>query len=252
MENYEFWKDWKRKTKLEESAIKSIKIARKLILAELPKEQIVAIYAKGSFVRREMNQKSDVDTTTIVKESRYLKSLKVVEEKYLHKYKPQIQFSGYSLWELKHNKRVLSGKKLRASPSRMVQHLKHYRLLYGKQLRKEEFHQGPPKGHLRGMVFAFKNIFLPGYKEKKFGFSEVAKQVFWLVENEQIWKGKNPPYHWKRLAKSIKDKNHIIHDALRLRLKPTKDKAERKEFIRKLKAYLSELEKLVKEVNTKN
>lgn len=246
MGNYKFWTDWKRKTKLEESAIRSINIARKLILSELPKEQIVAVYAKGSFVRREMNEKSDVDTTTIVKESKYLRDLKRLEEKYHDKYKPQIQFSGYSLWELKHNKRVLSGKTLRASPSRMVQHLEYYKLLYGQQLRKEEFNQGPPKGHLRGMVFAFKTIFLPGYKEKKFGFSEIAKQVFWLVENEQIWKGKKPPHHWGKLAKSIKSKNHIIHDTLRFRLKPTKDIVEREKFIKKLKIYLLELEKLIK------
>ena len=245
MINHEFWKDWKRKTKLEESAIKSIKIARKLILSEIPKEQIVAIYAKGSFVRREMNKKSDVDTVTILKASKSLKKLKKLEEKYCDNYEPQIQFSGYSLWELKHNKRVKSGKKLRASPSRTVQHLEHYNLLYGKRLRKEDFNQGPAKGHLRGMLFAFKKIFLPGYKEKKFGFSEIAKQVFWLVENEQIWKGKNPPHHWRKLAKSIKDENHIIHDALRFRLKPTKDKKERAKFIRKLNKYLSELEKLV-------
>lgn len=245
MVNYEFWNHWKRKTKLEEYAIKSIKIARKIILSEIPKEQIVAIYAKGSFVRREMNNKSDIDTVTILKESKYLKNLKTLEEKYRDQYNPQIQFSGYSLWELKHNKRTSSGKKIRASPSRTVQHLEHFKLLYGKRLRKEDFHQGSPKGHLRGMLYAFKEIFLPGYNKNEFGFSELPKQVFWLVENEQICRGKNPPYHWGKLAKSIKDKNHIIHDALKYRLKPTKDKKERAKFIRKLKKYLSELEKLV-------
>ncbi len=59
----EFYQDWKRKTRLEESAIKSLKEGRKIILNNLPKEQIVAIYAKGSFPRREMNKNSDVDTT---------------------------------------------------------------------------------------------------------------------------------------------------------------------------------------------
>ena len=76
MVNYEFWKDWKRKNKLEESAIKSIKTARKIILSEIPKEQIVAIYAKGSFVRREMNKKSDVDFVNILKRKKYLKIYK--------------------------------------------------------------------------------------------------------------------------------------------------------------------------------
>ncbi|RMG34932.1 MAG: hypothetical protein D6732_10050, partial [Methanobacteriota archaeon] len=182
----------------------------------------------------------------ILRESKFLKKLGKLEEKYRDQYTPQLQFSGYSLWELKHNKRANSGKKLRASPSRTVQHLKNYKLLYGKPLRREDFHQGTPEGHLRGMLYAFKEIFLPEHEKKKFGFSEIVKQVFWLVENEQIWKGKNPPHNWRKLAKSIKDENHIIHDALRFRLKPTKDKKERARFIRKLKKYLSELDKLVK------
>ena len=42
----------------------------------------------------------------------------------------------------------------------------------------------------------------------------------------------------------IKNKNHIIHDALRLRKRPTNDKTERAKFIRKLNQYLSELERL--------
>lgn len=245
MTNYEFWKNWKNKSKLEESAIKSIKIARNIILTELPKEQIVSIYAKGSFVRREMNKKSDVDTVTILKESKYLNKLKRLEEKYRNAYEPKIQFSGYSLWELKRNKRTISGKKLRASPSRTVQHLKHYKLLYGKQLNKEDFHQGPPRGHLKGMLYAFNEVFIPEYNKNRFSFSELAKQVFWLVENEHIWLGKNPPHHWKKLAKSIENDDHIIHDALRYRLKPTKDKKKQAEFIKKLKKYLSKLQKLI-------
>src|SRR3989344_1048356 len=222
MTNYEFWKNWKRKTKLEKAAIKSVKAAQGLILKNIPKKQIVSIYAKGSFVRREMNKNSDVDTVTIVKESKLLKKLMKLEEEYRNKYKPQIQFSGYSLWELKHNKRVASGKKLKANPSRAIQHLDNYRLFYGKKLKKENFYQDSPETHLRRIIFVFRNIFIPGYKEKKFGFSEIAKQVFWLVENEQTYLGKNPPHSWKKLAKTIKDKNHIIHDTLKYRLKPTK------------------------------
>ena len=113
-------------------------------------------------------------------------------------------------------------------------------------MKKENFYQDSPETHLRRIIFVFRNIFIPGYKEKKFGFSEIAKQVFWLVENEQTYLGKNPPHSWKKLAKTIKDKNHIIHDTLKYRLKPTKDKKERAKFIRKLEKYLSKLEKLLK------
>lgn len=248
MASYEFWKDWKRRTKLEESAIKSLKIMRGLILSEIPRDQIVSIYAKGSFVRREMNEKSDVDSVTILRDSKSLRYLKKLEEKYREEYSPQLQFSGYSLWELKHNKRTGSGKELRASPSRTVQHLEHYELIYGEQLRKGDFNQGPEKGHLRGMYSVFTKTFLPEYEKKRFSFSEIAKQVFWLVENEQKWIGRNPPHSWGKLEKSILDKDHIIHDALRFRLEPTKDKREMAQFIRKLNKYLVHIEKLITQV----
>ena len=242
---YEFWRGWKRKTELEEAAIKSIKIAKRLILRTIPRNETVSIYAKGSFVRREMNKKSDVDTVTIVKHSRALMKIRWLEKRYREKYKPQIQFTGYSIWELKNNKRTKSGKKLSPSPSRTVTHLDHYKLLYGKNLRKEDFNQGSVIGHLKGLLFAFNNLFIPGYNEGKFGFSEVAKQVFWLVELEQILKGKNPPNNWKRLARSIMDQNHIIHDALRFRLEPTKDKKARERFMVKLQKYLKQLERQI-------
>jgi len=242
----EFWKDWKRKTKLEEAAIVSLKKALNILLKNLPKKEIVAIYVKGSFVRREMTKKSDVDTVTILKESKYLKNLRKLEEKYRSKYYPQIEFSGYSIWELKHNKRAASGKKVRASPSRAVQHLDNYKLLYGKQLRKEDFASGTDIGHLKSMIKVFHNLFLPGLKEKKFGFSDIIKQVFWLIENEQRVRGNNAEHSFKKLVKSIKDKDHIVHDAYRLRLKPTKDKKIRAQFISKLKRYLKELENMLK------
>lgn len=239
----EFWKDWKKITPLEKQAIKTLKSGEKIILKNIPKKEIIAIYVKGSFVRREMNEKSDVDTLTIVKSSKTLPKLRKLEEKYRDAFKPQIQFSGYSIWELKNNKRSGAGKKLRASPSRAVVHLDNYKLIYGKPLKKEELASGTEIGHLKGMINAFKDIFLPGYKEKKMGFSEIVKQVFWLVEFEQRARGKIPPNSWKKLAKLIKDKDHIIYDTLRLRLHPTKDKKIRRGYITKLKGYLKKLDK---------
>lgn len=239
----EFWRDWKRKTKLEETAIKSLKSAKKIILANISKREIIAIYVKGSFVRREMNKKSDVDTVTILKTSKPLAKIKRLEEKYRKEFKPQIQLRAYSFWELKTGKKTKSRGKVSASTSRFVKHLPHHKLIYGKLLNIKDLHVGDNKSALKGLVGAFRKYFLPGYKQKKMGFSEIAKQVFWLVENEQKAKDKNPPHHWKKLARSIKDKNHIIHDALKFRLKPTKDKRKRNAFIRKLNRYLDKLEK---------
>lgn len=238
----QFYNSWKKKTKLEEGGIKSLKSAKKIILENIPKKEIIAIYVKGSFVRREMNKKSDIDTVTILKTSKYLPKLKKLEKKYRTKFKPQLQIAGYSLWELKTGKKSKIKKKISASTSRFVKHLPHHKLIYGKLLNINELNEGDDKNALKGMVGAFRKYFLPGYKNKKMGFSEIAKQVFWLVENEQKTKGKNPPHNWKKLAKSIKNKNHIIHDTLKLRLKPTKDKRKRNAFIKKLEEYLKDLE----------
>tara|TARA_Y100000031_G_scaffold146200_1_gene179717 strand:- start:209 stop:493 length:285 start_codon:yes stop_codon:yes gene_type:complete len=90
-----------------------------------------------------------------------------------------------------------------------------------------------------------RNLFLPNYKKKKMKFSEVVKQVFWLVEFEQRSLGKTVPHSWGLLTKSIKNKNHIIHDTLKYRLKPTKDKKLRSQYLKKLKKYLRDLDKEV-------
>lgn len=239
----EFYKDWKKITKLEEQAIKSIKSAKKIILENIPREEIISIYVKGSFPRREMNNKSDVDTFTVLKHSKYLKKLQILKKKYREAFTPNIEFAGYSLWELKTNKRTKSEKRVRAAPSRTIQHLEHYELIYGKKLDKNDFYQGSDDKILKSTIKAFRDLFLPMYVKKKFGFSEIIKQTFWLVENHEKFKGNNPPHYWNGLDKSIKEKNHIIHDTLNLRLNPTKDKKIREKFVKKLEKYLDKLEK---------
>ena len=245
MSDYKFWKRWNKISKLEEAAIKSLKSAKKLIFENIPKDEIVSIYAKGSFVRREMTKDSDFDATVILKTSKWLNKLRRLVKKYGSNFKPEIQITGYSLWELKNNKKTRrKTADNRPGPSRVVQHLEHYKLIYGKDLRKEDFNQGDDKKRLKTMINLFKEVFLPNYEKKVLSFSDLAKQVFWLTENEQKVLGKNPPYHFEKLAKSIVNKNHIIYDALRIRLRPTENKKERECFIRKLKKYLSELDKL--------
>ncbi len=243
MSKKEFWKDWKRVTKLEKEAIKSIKKAKKILLENISKEKIVAIYIKGSFPRREMNEKSDVDIVPIVKDNKLLKEIIKLDKENRHLYKPS-ELLPSSLWEFKHNKIYLKSKDPKGRPDGFIRDLDKHKLIFGKPLNPQEFTIRNDKEKLKGMINAFKEIFLPFYKEKKFGFSEIVKQVFWLTENEQKVKGKNPPHSWKELTKSIKDKNHIIHQAYEFRLKPAKDKKQRQEFIKKLKTHLKNLEKL--------
>jgi predicted nucleotidyltransferase len=235
-----FWKEWKHITKQELKAIDSLLQAKKLILRSIPPEELISIYVKGSFVRREMVKNSDVDLVIIVTHSRTLKKIIRLHNLFSSSFIVPVGFSGYSLWELRKNKRSLSGKLLRAAPNRFVAHLEHYQLIHGHVLKKELFFQVTHKKRLQGMIRVFLEEFIPKYDQGLFGFSDILKQVFWLVENEQQYENKSPPHHWKTLAGTL-HKSHIIHQALSLRNNPSASAREQKIFIKRLTSYLEEL-----------
>ncbi|MBU1198269.1 MAG: nucleotidyltransferase domain-containing protein [Nanoarchaeota archaeon] len=243
MKEYDFWKDWEGKTELEESAIKSCKVGKKIILENIPGEQIISIYIRGSFARRELDKKSDIDFMVILKKSNYLKKLNQLNQAYKDKFHPEIEIKGYSLWELKTGKRVKRSVSA-TPPYRTVKHLPELKLIYGKDLSKNNFFSRSDIKDLKALVNAFRTIFLPQYSEKRMGFRDLIKQTFWLSELEQKVKGENPPHNWKKLDKFIKDEQHIVHDALKYRLQPTKDKNEKAKYLKKLKLYLKELDAL--------
>jgi len=177
MADHEFWRDWKNKTKQEEESIISLKKVMKRIFNEIPKEQIIALYAKGSFVRREMNENSDVDLTMILKEGSYLPKLKVLKEKYETTSKPKISTSGYSLWELKTGKLSKQKWEGRMGPGRVVRQLAHYKLIYGKKLNSQKLFQISDKALLERTVKTLMG-FLSRNMNKKDGFFRTSKMYF--------------------------------------------------------------------------
>lgn len=239
---YEFWKDWKRKTLIEKHAIKSVILARTRIINSIPKNKLVAIYIKGSFVRREMKKGSDVDIVPIVTENKYEKKVFEVNTLEIH---PSIVVP-LSLWELENNKLYTKNNKPRAKPDRFVKKLDEYKIIYGKPLDVTKFKVRTDKECLKDLIKAFRKSFIPLYYKKKMGFSTLIKEVFWLTDLEESVKSKNPPHSFRGLEKTIKNKNHIIHDALKFRLKRNKDQKVRDKFIKKLKKHLTNLDKVVK------
>ncbi|MFA5176197.1 MAG: nucleotidyltransferase domain-containing protein [Candidatus Nanoarchaeia archaeon] len=243
MKNYEFWKNWKNKTEREKRAIYSIKKAEQVLFENIPKNKIYAIYIKGSFVRREMNEKSDVDIIPITYDNKTLEKIKKLEETIGQLYKPS-ELLPHSLKEFEAGKRYLKYKTPKGGVDMTLRDLYRYKLIYGKPIDIQKYPMRTDLQFLIGQINAFKDIFIPNFKEKKMGFSELVKQTTFLVEKEQRIRGIEPPESWKELAKSIKNKNHIIHDVLKLRLNPTKDNKKREKFLRKLNKYIFELEKL--------
>jgi predicted nucleotidyltransferase len=242
----EFWRDWKRKTRLEKEAIGSLKAGKRILLSNLPNDKIVAIYVKGSFIMRELNKKSDVDIVVIVKRIKQLNKLRQLQIKVGKKCKPPIGFTGYSILELKRGKMSKSTLKNRAAPKREVKQMKHYKLIYGKPLDLEKFPSGDDIELLKSMIKVFNEFFIPTFEKKEFAFISLNKSIIWLTENEQRVRGVNAGYSYKKITQSVKDKNHIVHDAYRYVKKDTKDEKLRKQHIAKLKRHLKSLEKLVK------
>jgi len=238
---YAFWTHWEKITPLEKLAIKAINLAMKLIIKSVPAKALVAVYIKGSFVRREMKAGSDVDIVPIVTENKYEKSIFAVNCPEIY---PAI-VAPLSLWELKNNKLWAKNNTPRARPDRFVRKLKNFGLIYGKPLDILSFKVRAEKEALRALIKAFRKSFIPLYEKGKIGFSELVKETFWLVESEHEALGRKVPHSFKGISEIIKDKNHIAKDAYALRLHSTKDKTVRAKFIRKLRVYLGKLDKLI-------
>ena len=237
----QFWEDWKRKSKIELEAIKNIKKTLGQIVKEAPKEEIISVYIKGSFIRREMNKKSDVDVVLALKTRKYLEKLRKLK-KPLEDLEPPISLGIITYRELTSGKRINPGKKA-GSIGRFNSNLPYFRLVYGKPLDQSKLSCRSNESMLKGLIGAFNKMFIPGYKCGEFSFDLIVKQVFFLVESSQRVQGKNPPHSFRGIAKSIKTPNHIIHDTLELRKNSMKDGKVRSAYIRKLKRYLKELEK---------
>jgi len=242
----EFWKSWGRLNKFEVGGIKSIRAGKKIILNNVPKEEVIAIYVKGSFIRREMNKYSDVDLVVILRKIKNLDKLNNIVKKNKHAFGVPLQVLGYSLWELKNDKLAKQKDMHKMTPSRTVEHLGHYKLIYGKEITRRGLSGGDHLERLKRMIKVFQERHLPNYENKRLHIHELLKQVFWLVENEQKFIGKKVPHGFKKLTKSVSDSSHIIHDTKRLYFSKSKSEKDKKLFIKNLRSYLKKLERRIK------
>tara|TARA_Y100000310_G_C20681907_1_gene816463 strand:+ start:2702 stop:3460 length:759 start_codon:yes stop_codon:yes gene_type:complete len=243
---YDFWKDWKNKKEIELKGISVIKKARDLILHNIPRAEIISIYSKGSFPRREMNKWSDIDLITIIKNSKYLKKFKKLEKANKQSFGLPIHLESVSLFELKRGKKGKLGGQEGKTTSRIVKQLNNFKLIYGMALEGSKYPKRSNREDLEKLIKLFKENLIPAYLNKNIGFSEIVKPTFWLIEDERRFYGEKSSSSWRNLANSIKDEKHIIHDVLRFRLRPTKDIGQREKFIRKLKKYITYLERSLK------
>ena len=249
MGNLDFWKDWKEKTDQEIEYIKSLEKTINLILRHIPKEKIHSIYVKGSFVKRELTPKSDIDIVIITTDSRYLKKISNFSKEFKNKIKPSEIVTPYSIWEFKHCKSHHSKKKTSQPPYLFLCNLEHHKCIYGKAVDKKKYKIPSAKKILKYLIKYVEDYIPAYYKGESYGFLYLTKQVFWLRNMELIIKNGYSPHSFEGMAKITKNKNHIINNSMKLRkmkvIPRGKDQKIKKDFVEKLKKYLSNLKKLI-------
>lgn len=218
----------------------SIQKAKELILESIPNESIVSIYVKGSFAQDELLPDSDVDIVVILKDEEYLPAIYELTEKYGNSTNPPFQVVAYTMKELETGEKAINRTKNTTAVSRFVKHIDFLPLIYGTKPKEKLFTRTDEKD-LSINISNFRNQYIPEYKKGKFSFKSLVKQVFWLVEAEQRFKGLNIGYSWQKLADSINDPNHIIHLAIKYRKQNEISKNEEKDFLKKLEEYLEGL-----------
>jgi predicted nucleotidyltransferase len=223
---------------LKEQADISLFKAKEIILKSIPNDEILSIYVKGSYVQDELQPDSDVDVVVILKSDGYLPAVYELTEKFGNATKPPFQIVAYTLEELLTGKWSSNRTKNSTTISAFVKHLDQFPLLYGSKPEGQLFTRTDIKD-LTALISAFEKSFLPDFEKGTFKFNEIVKSVVWLTEREQRALGIVPDYSWQTLANSIKDENHIIHLALKLRRQKEVSKEEQVFFMEKLKNYIA-------------
>lgn len=239
-----FLQEWKNITPLELKGIETLKRGMKLIFENIPQSKIIAIYLKGSFLRREMNARSDIDVSIIINDEKYLGVINELQHKYGNSKELNFGFGGYAIEELKTGKLSSLGKNMRMGVARFVRFVPSYRLIYGEKLDLRDLYKKTDLQHLQTYIKVFYTLFLPWYEEKKVDFQGLLKQSLWLFELEASVKNNKFKFtSWKELVKCF-NKEHIIYRVLKLRESNEKDINIQNDFVQDLKKYIDKISKV--------
>ena len=234
---FNFWDSWVDITDIERRAIVATIRARDLVIKSVPKEVLVAIYIKGSFVRREMNEQSDVDMVPIVTQTKW--ESKVFEVNGLE-VKP-VMVVPLSLEEFAANHLETKSEEsidLRVGPDKFLRMIDKYKLVYGKPLNPDDF----PIRTDEEMYFDYKKIIVEGYiplfLKGEIDFSPLLKEFFWMMEMRMASLEIKVPHTFVGIAKGAKN-DPLVREALRLRQKNLVDRDEQLQFVNRLREWVA-------------
>ena len=176
---------------LKNQADLSLEKAKEVILQHIPKEEILSIYVKGSYVQNELQPESDVDVVVILKDEKYLPEIYELTNKFGKDIVPNFQIVAYTLKELQTGEKASNRIKNTTPVSLFVKHMSQLPLLYGSKPDGQLFTRTDKKD-LTSHISVFNNRFFPDFYNGKFKFNELVKQVLWLTEREQRTLGNTP------------------------------------------------------------
>jgi predicted nucleotidyltransferase len=226
---------------LKQKAELSLEKAKAVILQNIPAEEIISIYVKGSYAQGELMPDSDVDVVVILKTEEYLPKIYTLDADISNPKEIPFAVVAYTLRELQTGEKASNRPKITSPVSVFVKQLPCLPLIYGVRPEGNLFTRTDLKD-LTAHMGAFRSTFLPDYIAGKFSFKQLVKQVLWLADREQRVLGNVAGYSWQKLADSITDRNHILHTALTLRRQEKISYKEETNFVKKLGEYLTFLE----------
>lgn len=235
--DFDFWTKWSDVTPLEQKAIDSTVKARELVIKSVPADVLMAIYVKGSFVRREMNSESDVDMVPIVTQSKFESAVFGVNIPEIY----PVMVVPLSLEEFKtNNLATKSGKSidLRVKPDKFLRMIDEYRLIYGMSLDPNKYVIRTDREFYQEGINILKNGFIPLFLKGEVDFSPLLKEFFWTVEMELASQGIIVPHTFAGIARAAQN-DRLVQEALRLRQKSQLNKSVKSGFIKELQKYLA-------------
>ncbi|MFA6005510.1 MAG: hypothetical protein WC775_03410 [Patescibacteria group bacterium] len=235
MNKFDFWNTWSNVSPIEQKAIDSTIKARELVIQSVPPNALVAIYIKGSFTRREMNSKSDVDMVPIVTETRYEGKVFGVNRPEIH----PVMVVPLSLVELRSNALATKSEQsvdLRAKPDRFLRTIEAYKLIYGTPLNPKDFPVRSDTDAYKDDVDILLNGYVPLYLKGEIDFAPLMKKFFWTVEMKLASQGIVVPHTFVGIADGAKG-DKLVQEALKLRQQVEITKTEELEFVKKLREY---------------
>lgn len=224
-----FWQDWNI-NEIESRAISATEKAISFLFDNVAREDLRAIYIKGSFVRRELLPKSDVDIVPITKENSIVTKIRELQETFGQQYAPA-ELRPLSIQELKTGKRI-NGEP--GNPIDLLERRDKIELVWGEDLKDEEFPLRSLEKRLRSYEAAFSDQFFSNYEKGVFSEKQLAKATFWLIDIRMRAQGITPPLRWEDMIVKLPE-NHVGKLAWNIRMGKKEP-----EFYEKLKEYWRE------------